>query len=241
MALITRAAMQYPEFRQIVDTKSFDWQGEKWQSKLTNLNQMLYYYPGSIGVKTGFTSAAHCTLVEAATRNNQTFLAVLMDTQSNVDIRHDAGKLLDYAFAQFQTETLMKKGTIVGQFSPSSGNSIPVATGVDVLATTRNQNTLAMDSKIVLDTVSHDLPQGARVGWMKVSVGDGQAVSVPVVLTQSLMVHKSAEYSVVPPKSMYWTLAVICLVMVVILVYWVYKRRQIHRSPGNFSSPGASL
>lgn len=42
-----------------------------------------YYYPGCIGVKTGYTLAAKHTLVSAAVRGNKKLIAVIMkDTVS---------------------------------------------------------------------------------------------------------------------------------------------------------------
>jgi D-alanyl-D-alanine carboxypeptidase (penicillin-binding protein 5/6) len=54
-------------------------------------------YPGAIGVKSGYTSFAHNTLIAAATRNGRTILVTLMGTRRN--IYEQARLMLDWGFA----------------------------------------------------------------------------------------------------------------------------------------------
>jgi D-alanyl-D-alanine carboxypeptidase (penicillin-binding protein 5/6) len=53
------------------------------------------YYAGTLGIKTGFTTAASGTYVTAATRNGKTLIAVIV---GNKDIYAPAQALLDYGF-----------------------------------------------------------------------------------------------------------------------------------------------
>jgi D-alanyl-D-alanine carboxypeptidase len=65
--------------------------------RLTNHNRMLTLYPGTIGMKTGYTRKAGRGLVAAATRNGRTEIAVLLNVG---DTYGWAAQLLDAAFAQ---------------------------------------------------------------------------------------------------------------------------------------------
>jgi D-alanyl-D-alanine carboxypeptidase len=53
------------------------------------------YYAGTLGIKTGFTTAASGTYVTAVTRNGKTLIAVIL---GNKDIYAPAQALLDYGF-----------------------------------------------------------------------------------------------------------------------------------------------
>jgi D-alanyl-D-alanine carboxypeptidase len=64
--------------------------------KLVNHNKMLTQYPGTIGMKTGYTRKAGRGLVAAATRNGRTYIAVLLNVG---DTYGWAAQLLDAAFA----------------------------------------------------------------------------------------------------------------------------------------------
>lgn len=66
---------------------------------LANTNKFLKKYEGATGLKTGYTSAAGFSMSATATRNGTTLIAVVMGSETK-DIRYsDAGKLLDYGFA----------------------------------------------------------------------------------------------------------------------------------------------
>ncbi|TMI89042.1 MAG: D-alanyl-D-alanine carboxypeptidase [Bacillati bacterium ANGP1] len=99
LALITRAAMQNPTFREIVHTRrwmfSVPGRRPRW---LINHNKLLAWYPGADGVKTGYVHQSGHTLVASATRNNLRLIAVLLNPR---DLWGDAARLLDYGFTHF--------------------------------------------------------------------------------------------------------------------------------------------
>lgn len=99
LALISRAAMQQPFFRQIVSTVNFDWGSPAGMISLRNHNRLLVRYPGCIGVKTGYTGPAQQVLVSCALRNGREFLAVVLHT-NKPGIWEDSAKLLDLGFSE---------------------------------------------------------------------------------------------------------------------------------------------
>ncbi len=101
LALISRAAMQLPLFREIVRTPSFDWNSPRGMVPLRNHNRLLVRYPGCIGIKTGYTSQAQQVLVSSALRNGREYLAVVLHT-NHPGIWDDSTKLLDYGFSSTQ-------------------------------------------------------------------------------------------------------------------------------------------
>lgn len=95
MAMLARHAMQYPEFRQVVSTISWNVGGTR-SYAVHNINSFLFNYDGADGVKTGYTNGAGHTLVASATRNGHRLYAVLLNDQTRY---MDAAALLDWAFA----------------------------------------------------------------------------------------------------------------------------------------------
>jgi D-alanyl-D-alanine carboxypeptidase (penicillin-binding protein 5/6) len=83
LALIARAAMQQPLFRQIVSTSFFSWNPPLRQTpspprELRNHNRLLFAFPGCTGVKTGYTNPAQQVLVSAAHWGTREVIAVVM-------------------------------------------------------------------------------------------------------------------------------------------------------------------
>ena len=95
LAIIARAAMQQPLFRQIVSTRNYDWVTETGPRPLSNHNRLLARFPGCTGVKTGYTIPAQQVLVSAALRGNREVIAVVMHT-NKPGIWEDSMLLLSY-------------------------------------------------------------------------------------------------------------------------------------------------
>ena len=99
LALITRAAMQQPLFRQIVSTRNYNWVGETAVVPLHNHNRLLERLPGCTGVKTGYTIPAQQVLVSALLRDHREVIAVVMHTD-RPGIWDDSILLLSYGLLQ---------------------------------------------------------------------------------------------------------------------------------------------
>ena len=75
LALLGRAVMQLPAYRQVAATKTYTFPGGTDRSgkvspafEIQNHNQLLDNYPGTIGVKNGYTTGARNTFIGAVTR-----------------------------------------------------------------------------------------------------------------------------------------------------------------------------
>jgi serine-type D-Ala-D-Ala carboxypeptidase (penicillin-binding protein 5/6) len=121
VAAMARAAAQVPALATIVATRLHTITlppGKRVQ--LWNLNDLLFGYPGAIGMKTGFTDVSHWSLVGVARRDDLRLLVVLLgDHDKPFD---DGAALLDWGFrvaaaAQDATEasaTRSGRGRIAG-------------------------------------------------------------------------------------------------------------------------------
>jgi serine-type D-Ala-D-Ala carboxypeptidase (penicillin-binding protein 5/6) len=99
LATLTHWAYGSPEFASIVATRSYPirlpWGKRVW---LRNLNDLLFDYPGTLGVKTGYTSKSHWSLVAVAKRGHVRVLVVLLADPK--EPFRDGAALLDWAFAK---------------------------------------------------------------------------------------------------------------------------------------------
>ena len=97
-----RVAMRSPLFRSIVDQRSYriaagsGHHAYYWR----NLNPLLGYYPGAIGIKSGYTGAAGQCLLFEATRNGYSVIGVTLHSPGSItDLnRADAIRILNWAF-----------------------------------------------------------------------------------------------------------------------------------------------
>ncbi|MET3730191.1 D-alanyl-D-alanine carboxypeptidase/D-alanyl-D-alanine carboxypeptidase (penicillin-binding protein 5/6) [Fictibacillus halophilus] len=106
MAKITQYAMQNEEFREIVSTKELPWVGEGWETTLRNHHQLLWDYPGTIGVKNGYVDESKHTLVTAVSRDNMDVIIVTLKAPTSRAAYWDTMALGDYGFANFERKTL---------------------------------------------------------------------------------------------------------------------------------------
>jgi D-alanyl-D-alanine carboxypeptidase (penicillin-binding protein 5/6) len=100
LATLTRYALQNPMFAQIVQTQQFvlpattDHHAHIW----TNTDNLLWSYPGALGVKTGFTVEAGYCLVFAARNGKHTLIGVVLQGKDENDRFTDAPTLLNWGF-----------------------------------------------------------------------------------------------------------------------------------------------
>ncbi|MGQ9497359.1 MAG: D-alanyl-D-alanine carboxypeptidase family protein [Desulfotomaculales bacterium] len=103
LALIARAAMRHPAFREIVATKNYvlpEREDPEAFRHLWNTNKLLWRYEGANGIKTGYTTQAQQCLVASARREGRELIAVVLGSAGN-NVWTDATALLDYGFDGF--------------------------------------------------------------------------------------------------------------------------------------------
>ncbi|GCE22878.1 D-alanyl-D-alanine carboxypeptidase family protein [Dictyobacter kobayashii] len=100
LAQLTRYALRNPIFAQIVQIQHYqlpattDHGPYSWDTT----NDLLQSYPGTIGVKTGFTVEAGSCLVFAAKNSKHTLIGVLLQGKEKTDRFEDAPQLLNWGF-----------------------------------------------------------------------------------------------------------------------------------------------
>ncbi len=98
LALISRAAMQLPDFRTYVATKRSTILGRMGKPlRVTSHDKLLFNYDGAIGIKNGYTAKAGATFIGAATRDGHTLLVTVLHATPRV--WPEVARLLDWGFA----------------------------------------------------------------------------------------------------------------------------------------------
>jgi D-alanyl-D-alanine carboxypeptidase (penicillin-binding protein 5/6) len=147
---------------------------------IQNRNVLLWLYPGALGVKTGFTSAAGFCIVATAEREGERLLAVILG--ENGEPFSEAAALLNYGFAAFERRTVIEAGDPVR----------PVEIGgreVTVLAGASLERLMPVDAgvarEIRLDPGVRFPPgRGQQVGVLVLSVDGGPVLGeVPLLVS----------------------------------------------------------
>jgi len=103
LALIARAGMAQPDFRRYVATMHSSIPGPRGPISISSHDKLLYNYPGTIGIKNGYTVKAQATFVGAARRGGHTLVVVLLTTHPRY--WPEAAALLDWGFAAERVRT----------------------------------------------------------------------------------------------------------------------------------------
>ena len=114
LAKITREAMEYPEFREIVGKASVTITTQDREIPLDTTNLLVapnsgYDYDAATGVKTGTSPAAGPSLISAAETDDESYVAVVLGAADDL-YRFEASRtVLEYGFGDFGEETFVKK------------------------------------------------------------------------------------------------------------------------------------
>jgi D-alanyl-D-alanine carboxypeptidase (penicillin-binding protein 5/6) len=151
LALFGRAVMKLPAYRSYAVTKDYTFPGGTDRNGKTyapfaiqNHNTLLDKYPGTIGIKNGYTTGARHTFIGAATRGGRTFLVTQMGG-TVVPSWQPSAALLDWAVANANAVTPVGRlvdgapkppelggtpaPTTAGTPSPSAAPEEPLPTG----------------------------------------------------------------------------------------------------------------
>jgi len=100
LALVARAALNQPAFLRYDQTRTYNFTVSPAKTEtLANQNSLLATYPGGIGGKIGWTSAAGATYIGLAKRNGVTLIVTELHCPALTEINY-AKTLLNWGFAQ---------------------------------------------------------------------------------------------------------------------------------------------
>jgi len=81
------------------------------------------FYDGVDGLKTGYTASAGYCLTATAKRNNSRFIAVVMGEADSKTRNQEISEMLDYAFAQYEVETMLDTSSVLATKEVEKGKN----------------------------------------------------------------------------------------------------------------------
>ena len=127
LALIAKEAYKQPLFRKIISTSSIYLNGHN----LKNTNPLLGRYDEVTGGKTGYTGNAGRCMVFYIESGSVQAVAVLLNCPTSAERVSDSSKLIKYTSQNYNTYTLLSRGTRVDSFSVEKGRAKEVYGIVD--------------------------------------------------------------------------------------------------------------
>lgn len=190
LSLIARAAMQYPTFREIVQTRS--WMlalPGRPARRLFNHNRFLSRFRGADGIKTGYVHESGLTLVASATHDRWRLIAVVLHSG---DLYGDATRLMNLGFTRYRPTLLASTGdsltalNIVGADAPLIG-TVGVPVYADLTAADTVERRVALDDHLTLP-----IRRGTRMGEVRFYASGHLLRAVPLVSASDVHRHLQA-------------------------------------------------
>lgn len=177
LALLTDAALNYPQIAEIVATKEYQWNETLYWR---NTNRLLWQMQGAEGVKTGTTGQAGNCLIAAVSDDGMQLVSVVLGSSNRWA---DSERILNYGFSHFHRLTLVEKGEVVAEVPLPTGMGPLVAVARSPLAViVPSDEPLDVEFRTVLDNVRPPVRRGERVGHLEVIIQDGEhGFTLPLV------------------------------------------------------------
>jgi D-alanyl-D-alanine carboxypeptidase (penicillin-binding protein 5/6) len=134
---------------------------------LSNTNNLVRFYKGCDGLKTGSTSKALFCVSETAVRNGFRLICVIMAAPSSKVRFAEASKLMDHGFASYNSVLVGKKGDIYGTIDVAKGikNKVDCIVGEDIRILVKKGDESNVQRIVTLPTkVSAPIEKGQKIG-----------------------------------------------------------------------------
>ena len=179
IALMSRELLKHPLFFRW-STIWLDYLEEaKNNTMLANTNRLIRFYDGADGIKTGSTSEAGYCIAATAKRGNMRLISVILAAPSTNIRFAEAGKLLDYGFANYESLSLVKEGQIIEKDIKVLGgkeSSINGLASKDLSLLIRKGESKEYEKKVILEEgLKAPIKKGDKIGELVVEQ-DGRLV-----------------------------------------------------------------
>ncbi|MDR4948468.1 D-alanyl-D-alanine carboxypeptidase family protein [Neobacillus cucumis] len=165
---------------------------------LVNTNKLVRFYPGVDGLKTGFTAEAKYCLTATAQKDGMRVIAVVFGAPTSKERNAQVTKLLNYAFAQYQTHPMFKRSQTIGLAKISKGKekNVEAVTSEPIsILTKKGEKTQDVKQKVIIQkNLKAPINKGDQVGKIEL-IKNGK-----VILESPLVANKSVK------EAGWWTL-----------------------------------
>lgn len=156
---------------------------------LVNTNKLVRFYSGADGLKTGYTGEAGFCLTATAKRNGMRVIAVVMGEPDSKTRTSDVSSMLDYAFAQYETETFLSTESILDTININKGkkeyvNIVPKENVTILNKKTDNKKNATYNLEMY--DMKLPLKKGDTVGKLSVYVDDNLYRDIDVTVSEDI-------------------------------------------------------
>lgn len=177
--LAERIIADFPEYYHYYAETSFTYN----EIRQGNRNPLLYTMPGADGLKTGHTEASGYGLTASAKRDGRRIILVVNGLPSMNARSQESGRLMDWAFREFEALSLFKAGETVEQAEIWMGDShtVPLVSAEDIVITVPKAARRSMVVSAVYDgPVAAPVKQGDRIATLRVALPNGATMDYPL-------------------------------------------------------------
>lgn len=155
---------------------------------LNNTNKLIYYYPGSTGLKTGYTAKAMYCLSATAERDGVEYIAVVLHVPTSAERFESAKTLLNHGFANYTLAS--PKGQVaippVEVRLGESGELLPVASGdAGILVEKGTAGTLRWEVEMP-EYVTAPVEAGQQIGKLCAYAGETLLRETPLLAPEAV-------------------------------------------------------
>ena len=187
MAVIARHALKYPRVKEYCSIKEYDLrQGE---FKLYNTNKLLWWYQGTDGFKTGWTTEAKYCLTSTAKRNDLRLISVVMASPEVRGHFRDSMQLLNYGFGRYSYKNFFPANSVCGIVKVGKGSQEEV----EVIAAEdagcihlKDEKDRVSANKTITSYVDAPVKKGQRLGEIQVLLDGKVQKKVALLASQDV-------------------------------------------------------
>ena len=193
LAIITAEALEYPEFREIVSTRTKRVEKDGISRLFVNHNKLLARYDGCIGVKTGFTKKSGRCLVSSAERDGVRMIYVTIDSP---DDWNEHERMLDYGFQTMENKLLVSKADFDCSLPVVGADAEQIRLGIpEDVSVIRRRNSEEPTVDILLPRfLTAPIKSGDVVGKIVVRDGENILLEREIVATEGISAKKAKGF-----------------------------------------------
>ncbi len=193
LARLTAYSLKNPMFSKIVSTKSIALP----RLGLYNTNDMLWYYPGADGVKTGFTGKAGRCLVTSVTRDDWRIISVVLGCPTNSIRAQSSSAILNYAFDNYRPYSLLDSNELFTKIPVKKGiiGEVRIKPIEDIDIPLTNQEVEEIQRVVTLpDMLPAPVVDNIEVGTVKYILNDKVIAQSPLKTVESVRRKNFGDY-----------------------------------------------
>ncbi|MDO4540143.1 MAG: D-alanyl-D-alanine carboxypeptidase family protein [Syntrophomonadaceae bacterium] len=187
MALLACHILQHPMVMEYTKVKEYDLRGGEF--KLYNTNKLLWWFKGTDGMKTGWTTEAKYCLTSTVERDGLRLVAVVMASPKTNGHFSDSMLLHNYGFARYSWKEFLAADEGCGSVTVGKGKmeevGLHTAEAVGIACLKEQLNNVSAEA-VLLPYVEAPVYKGQKLGEYKISVDGVLSKQVDIVAAQDV-------------------------------------------------------